>query len=73
MPNCFPMPGLEPYSEFYAAQIAAELEFLYVSYDLQKWKGILASVCENFTNKERSYMPVGTVLKKRSIKELVEK
>ncbi len=28
MPNCFPMPGLEPYSEFYAAQIAAELDFL---------------------------------------------
>ena len=65
--------GLEPYSEFYAAQIAAELEISHVSYDLQKWKGILASVCENFTNKERSYVPVGTVLKKRSIKELVEK
>ena len=55
------------------AQIAAELEISHVSYDLQKWKGILASVCENFTNKKRSYVPVGTVLKKRSIKELVEK
>ena len=51
--------GNEPYSEFYAAQIAKQMGLNYVPYTLGKWKGIICSVCELFTSKEYSYIPVG--------------
>jgi len=35
--------GQEPYSEFYACQIAQKMGLNAISYDLKKWKGILAS------------------------------
>ncbi|MBQ2525748.1 MAG: hypothetical protein II542_02780, partial [Bacteroidales bacterium] len=35
--------GNEPYSEFYASQIAEKMGLHAVHYDLQRWKGILAS------------------------------
>lgn len=34
--------GKEPYSEYYAAQIAQAMGIQHVDYDLEKWKGILA-------------------------------
>lgn len=37
--------GLEPYSEFYASQVAQCMGLRHVHYDLIKWKGILASKC----------------------------
>ena len=51
--------GNEPYSEFYAAQIAKQMGLNHVPYTLGKWKGIICSVCELFTSKEYSYIPVG--------------
>ena len=36
--------GNEPYSEFYACQIAETMGLNAVHYDLENWKGILASL-----------------------------
>ncbi|MCI7335071.1 MAG: XRE family transcriptional regulator [Oscillospiraceae bacterium] len=54
--------GNEPYSEFYAAQVAEVLGLNAVSYNLSKWKGELCSTCELFTSKDYSYLPVGRVV-----------
>jgi len=54
--------GNEPYSEYYAAQIARELGISSISYELSKWKGELCSTCELFTSKEVSFLPVGRVV-----------
>lgn len=51
--------GNEPYSEFYASQIAEVMEIDHVSYTLSKWKKSLCSVCELFTSKELSFVPMG--------------
>ena len=56
--------GNEPYSEFYAAQIAKIICTTAVDYKLSKWKGELCSVCELFTSKEYSLMPVGRIVTK---------
>lgn len=54
--------GCEPYSEFYAAQVAKALGVDVISYNLSKWKGELCSACDLFTSKEYSYLPVGRVV-----------
>lgn len=54
--------GCEPYSEFYAAQIAEAMGINSVSYNLSKWKGELCSVCDLFTNKAYSYLPIGRMV-----------
>ena len=51
--------GNEPYSEFYAAQVAAAMSIHAIPYGLSKWKGILCSTCELFTSKEYAYLPIG--------------
>ena len=50
--------GNEPYSEYYAAQIAEKMGIKHVCYNLKKWKGMIASVCELFTNKNTAYVPI---------------
>lgn len=56
--------GFEPYSEFYAAQIAAAMGVQAIPYGLSRWKGVLCSTCELFTSKEYSYIPVGHLVTK---------
>lgn len=56
--------GFEPYSEFYAAQIAAAMGVRATPYGLSRWKGVLCSTCELFTSKEYSYIPVGHLVTK---------
>ena len=56
--------GNEPYSEFYAAQVAAEMGIHAISYGLSKWKGILCSTCVLFTSKEYAYFPIGHLVSK---------
>jgi hypothetical protein len=51
--------GNEPYSEYYAAQVAEVLGVNAISYGLSKWKGELCSTCELFTSKDFSFLPVG--------------
>lgn len=49
--------GNEPYSEYYASQIAQRMGLDHVTYGLSKWKGILCSTCELFTDINTSYVP----------------
>lgn len=49
--------GLEPYSEFYAAQVAEALGFRHVKYELAKYKGRLCSKCKLFTSDRYGYLP----------------
>lgn len=54
--------GCEPYSEYYAAQIAKVLGVNAVEYGLSHWKGELCSTCELFTGKDYSFVPVGRIV-----------
>lgn len=54
--------GNEPYSEYYAAQVAKAMGVHAVDYGLSKWNGELCSICELFTSKDYSYMPVGRIV-----------
>ena len=56
--------GFEPYSEFYAAQVAAAMGINAIPYALSRWKGVLCSTCELFTSKAYSYIPVGHLVTK---------
>ena len=63
--------GLEPYSEFYAAQVAEALGVDHVYYDLTMWKDRLCSVCELFTSKEVSLVPAYMYLGRNAAEILV--
>lgn len=54
--------GNEPYSEFYAAQLADYMGLNHVPYNIEKWKGKICSVCPIFTSTELSYIPMGTII-----------
>ena len=54
--------GNEPYSEYYAAQIAEVLGVDAVNYNLSKWKSKLCSTCELFTDKNHSFLPAGRIV-----------
>lgn len=55
--------GNEPYSEYYACQIAETMGLDAVSYDLENWKGILAAKCQLFTDIDTSFVPIGHVVR----------
>jgi hypothetical protein len=55
--------GMEPYSEYYAAQVAQAMGINAIPYNLSKWKGELCSYCELFTSKDYSFVPVGRIVK----------
>lgn len=64
--------GLEPYSEYYASQIAKTMDLHYVDYGLSKWKGKLCSTCLLFTNENISYIPVGRIIKTGGIESVID-
>lgn len=67
--------GNEPYSEKYASYIGKQLGFNVISYRISKWKGNLCSVCELFTSKEISYVPIGRIVKQggmRAVRDYYE-
>lgn len=64
--------GNEPYSEYYACQIAGRMGLNCVHYDLENWKGILASKCELFTDIDTSFVPVGCILHKTTLKSCLD-
>ncbi|MBR1758255.1 MAG: helix-turn-helix domain-containing protein [Lachnospiraceae bacterium] len=59
--------GKEPYSEFYACQVAERMGLSVVHYDLENWKDILASKCKLFTSKDVSYVPIGRIVREGGI------
>ena len=65
--------GKEPYSEFYASQIATTMGMKHVDYTLSKWKGVLSSVCELFTDVNTSYVPIWRLVEKNSLIEIANK
>ncbi len=50
--------GNEPYSEFYASQIAERMGVKHVPYKLASWKNCICSTCELFCDKDHSYVPI---------------
>lgn len=64
--------GNEPYSEFYASQIARVMGVNAIEYKLSKWKGELCSTCELFTSKEYSFVPVGRIVTSGGLKAVRE-
>ena len=54
--------GYEPYSEFYASQIAEVMGIDAIPYGLSRWKNTLCSTCELFTSKEKSFVPIGGIV-----------
>ena len=54
--------GNEPYSEFYAYQVAEAMNIEAIPYGLSRWKGELCSTCTLFTGKGHAYLPVGQVV-----------
>ena len=56
--------GFEPFSEFYAAQIAAAMGLPHVEYGLEKFKGRLCSTCPLFTGERYGFVPAGALLSK---------
>ena len=57
--------GNEPYSEYYACQIADKMGISCVQYDLENWKGILASKCRLFTDIDTSFVLSGVFSARR--------
>lgn len=55
--------GMEPFSEFYAYQVAEAMHINAVPYEIHKWKNTLCSSCELFTSKDYSFIPVGGLVK----------
>ena len=54
--------GFDPYSEFYAAQIAEAMGLDHVAYGLSRFKGRLCSTCPLFTSDKYGYVPAGRVV-----------
>ena len=64
--------GNEPYSEFYASQVAQAMGLDAVAYELENWKGILASRCKLFTDINTSYIPIGRIVREGGLKACLE-
>jgi hypothetical protein len=64
--------GNEPFSEYYACQIAEAMGLHAVQYDLEKWKGILASKCKLFTDIDRSFVPAGQFVQSGGLKSCLD-
>jgi hypothetical protein len=56
---------LEPYSEYYAAQIADAMGLKPVKYGLSRWKGVLGCTCALFTDIDTAYIPMAAVVRPR--------
>ena len=54
--------GFEPYSEYYASQIAEALGLAHVEYGLEKFKGRLCSTCPLFTSERIGFVPAGRLV-----------
>jgi len=64
--------GNEPYSEYYACQIAAAMGLNVVPYDLENWKGMLASKCKLFTDIDTAFVPIGHIVRQGGLPACVD-
>ena len=64
--------GNEPYSEYYAYQIAQAMGLNAVQYDLENWKGILASKCKLFCDIDTAFVPIGQIVRSGGLRAVLE-
>jgi transcriptional regulator with XRE-family HTH domain len=64
--------GNEPYSEYYACQIARAMGLDAVEYGLERWKGILASKCKLFSDIDTAYVPAGYMVKTGGLQAVLD-
>ena len=64
--------GNEPYSEFYAWQVAEALGIKAIPYTITKWKSKICSKCELFTSKELAFVPVGNIVKSGGMQAVID-
>lgn len=64
--------GFEPYSEFYAAQVAEAMGLAHVEYGLAKFKGRLCSTCRLFTSNATGFAAASRVLTSGQISSLIQ-
>ena len=64
--------GNEPYSEYYAAQVAERMGLNHVAYGLSMWKKCLCSTCELFTDIDHSYVPIHRFVENYSLRTVSE-
>ncbi len=64
--------GNEPYSEYYAAQIAERMGLNHVAYGLSKWKGCVCSTCELFSDIDHSYVPIYRFVENASLRSVAD-
>lgn len=62
--------GNEPYSEYYAAQVASAMSTNHVPYNLAKWKGVLCSTCPLFTDIDHSFVSAHRFFPKLKLTEI---
>ena len=64
--------GKEPYCEYYASQVAATMNLDAVHYDLDNWKGILASKCKLFTDIGTAFIPIGRIVRSGGLAAVIK-
>ena len=64
--------GNEPYSEFYAAQVAERMGIEHVEYGLSYWKKCLCSTCELFCDIDHSFVPIYRFLENCTLRTVSE-
>ena len=64
--------GTEPFSEYYASQIARQMNLHAVRYELENWKGILSSKCKLFTDIDTSFVPASDLIQSEDIRSCLE-
>lgn len=64
--------GFEPYSEYYAADIADAIGIEHVDYQLHIWKGVLCSSCELFCSREHSFVSAANLVKTGGFAAVIE-
>ena len=64
--------GKEPYSEFYASQIAEVMGLPHVTYGLSSWKHDICSTCELFTDMDHSYVPMYRFVQKPTLRTVAD-
>ena len=64
--------GNEPYSEFYAAQVAERMGIRHVPYGLSMWKGCMCSTCELFCDIDHSFVPICRFMDKCTLRTVAD-
>ena len=64
--------GNEPYSEYYASQIAERMGLNHIRYSLSKWKGCLCSTCKLFCDIGHSYVPIYRFVENATLRTVAE-